>query len=568
MKRAIPVVIAGLLLSACAAKNKEKYPIAEMPQALFLVEPREKVKEVVFDASACGPLGPITGDAYQALEVLVAAGNRRTGSQAFRCAAEAAQDALAARGWDVQLQNYLFPYYQVNEDGFNVSRLSDGKRFPSFPVMYSLPTTDLPGGRITAKVVRKDGPVKGRIVYLKLPLFFPHLKETVRKLARKGAVGFIVEADLSPIYSKGLPYAIRAHETSWHYGPLPGLVVADAKELIGEEVMLTNHSRIVPGRGWNVVAKTQGDYQDYVLVTAHLDSWYQGALDDGSGSAVVIELARRLEPKPSGPTGVILLLADGEEIGLFGSADFIRRFGSDQIKAVVELDMVSRKNDYGKRGPAQAKVLPRINTAVPVMKPIARRAFADWKGKYYLVPARVSRTINGGGLGSDMEWFYFAGVPGLMIWTPSRYYHTEKDDLAYMDAADLEAVTQAVARLVEELRDQPVAREVPNHLDFDFAAEVKPDGQIGLQVKLPQRLGRAKVKVSVLYENGAEQSKLDLKKDQDGVWRGEYAPVYTGTYQCLATLKAGSKFGRGWTVIEVPARAETGPGPEAKAGRD
>jgi hypothetical protein len=527
-----------------------------MPKALFLVEPREQVKEVVFDTTACGPLGPITGDAFQALEVLVAAGNRRTGSQAFRCAAEAAQDALAARGWDVQLQNYLFPYYQVNEDGFNVSRLSDGKSFPSFPVMYSLPTTDLPGGEVRARVVGKDGPVKGHVVYLKLPLFFSHLKETVRKLARKGAVGFIVEADLSPIYSKGLPYAIRGHETSWHYGPLPGLVVADAKELIGEEVMLTNHSRIVPGRGWNVIAKTPGDYQDYVLVTAHLDSWYQGALDDASGSAVVIELARRLASKPSGPTGVILFLADGEEIGLFGSADFIRRFGSDQIKAVVELDMVSRKNDYSKRGPAQAKVLPRINTAVPVMKPIARRAFAEWPGKYYLVPARVSRTINGGGLGSDMEWFYFAGVPGLMIWTPSRYYHTEKDDLAYMDAADLEAVTQAVARLVEELRDQPVAREVPNHVDFDFAAEVKPDGRIGLQVKLPERLGRAKVKVSVLYENGVEQSKLDLKKDPDGVWRGEYSPAYSGTYQCLASVSAGKKFGRKWLVLSAQAQPE------------
>jgi len=554
MKKFAVIFMLSIIFSACA--GKKEYPIAEMPRASFLTEPKEQVKEVVFDTTACGPLGPITGDAFQALEVLVAAGNRRTGSQAFRCAAEAAQDALAARGWDVQLQNYLFPYYQVNEDGFNVSRLSDGKSFPSFPVMYSLPTTDLPGGRITAKVVRKDGPVKGRIVYLKLPLFFSHLKETVRKLARKGAVGFIVEADLSPIYSKGLPYAIRGHETSWHYGPLPGLVVADAKELIGEEVMLTNHSRIVPGRGWNVIAKTPGDYQDYVLVTAHLDSWYQGALDDASGSAVVIELARRLASKPSGPTGVILFLADGEEIGLFGSADFIRRFGSDQIKAVVELDMVSRKNDYSKRGPAQAKVLPRINTAVPVMKPIARRAFAEWPGKYYLVPARVSRTINGGGLGSDMEWFYFAGVPGLMIWTPSRYYHTEKDDLAYMDAADLEAVTQAVARLVEELRDQPVAREVPNHVDFDFAAEVKPDGRIGLQVKLPERLGRAKVKVSVLYENGVEQSKLDLKKDPDGVWRGEYSPAYSGTYQCLASVSAGKKFGRKWLVLSAQAQPE------------
>jgi hypothetical protein len=558
MKKLAVIFMLSIIFSACA--GKKEYPIAEMPQALFLTEPGEQGKGVVFEGSDCGALGPITGDAFQALEVLVAAGNRRTGSQAYRCAAEAARNALDARGWEAEFQTYLFPYYQVEEDGFSVTRLEDGQRFPAFPVMYSMPTTELPGGEVKAKVVKADGAVQGGIVYLKLALFSSHLKETVQKLAEKGAVGFIVEADLSPIYSKGLPYAIRGHETSWHYGPLPGLVVANAKELIGQEVILTNQSRIVPGRGWNVIAKTPGDYQDYVLVTAHLDSWYQGALDDASGSAVVIELARRLASKPSGPTGVILFLADGEEIGLYGSAAFIREFGFEKVKAVVELDMVSRKNDYGKRGPAEAKVLPRINTAVPVMKPIARRAFAEWPGKYYLVPARVSRAINGGGLGSDMEWFYFAGVPGLMIWTPSRYYHTEKDDLAYMDAADLEAVTQAVARLVEELRDQPVAREVPNHVDFDFAAEVKPDGQIGLQVKLPQRLGRAKVKVSVLYENGVEQSKLDLKKDQDGVWRGEYLPAYSGTYQCLAWVSAGKKFGKKWVVLSASARpAEKGP---------
>jgi len=125
-----------------------------------------------------------------------------------------------------------------------------------------------------------------------------------------------------------------------------------------------------------------------------------------------------------------------------------------------------------------------------------------------------------------------------------------------MDAADLESVAQAVARLVEALRDQPVARKVPNHVDFDFAAEILPDGKIGLRVELPRRLGRAKVKVSVLYENGVEKSKLNLKKDQDGVWRGEYLPAYSGTYQCLASVSAGKKFGKKWLTLQAQARPE------------
>jgi hypothetical protein len=378
----------------------------------------------------------------------------------------------------------------------------------------------------------------------------------VKKLAEQGAVGFIVDADMSPLYSKGLPYAVGAHAPSWHYNRIPGLVAANARELIGQEVEITNHARIVPGRGWDVVAKSPGDFQDYVLVSGHLDSWYQGALDDGSGSAVVLELARLLEPKTAGRTGVILLLADGEEIGLYGSAAFARQFGVDKIKAMVELDMVSRKNDYSKKGPARARVLPRFVTRVSGMKTIVKQAFAAAPGKNYLLGLSQWRGVFGS-LPTDLEWFYAGGAPGVFVWTPSKYYHTEKDTLEYMDAADLEAFARTVAGLVEKLRDEPLSRPVPEHLEFSFAAQVAPDGKLGFAVKLAKPAPRAQAAVSVLYEDGFEK-KVDLKRGENGAWEGEYSPPYSGAYQCLATVSAGKKFGRQWAVIEM-----TGP-PEAQ----
>jgi len=550
------MLAAGLALSACAGQKKEKYDMAGMPKAAFLTEPHPPADLVAHDASACGELGPIQGDAYQALEVLVAAGNRRTGSQAYRCAAEAARNAFAARGWDTEFLNYLFPYYPIPADGFSVVRVADGKTFPSFPVMYSLPTTDLPAGRLTARVVTQDQAVKGRIVYLKEGLFFSDLKQTVKKLAQRGAVGFIVDADMSPLYSKGLPYAVGAHPVSWHYNPIPGLVAANAGELIGQEVSITNHARIVPGQGWDVIAKSPGDYQDYVLVSGHLDSWFQGALDDGSGSAVVIELSRLLAPKVTGQTGVILLLADGEEIGEYGSAAFARQFGLEKIKAMVELDMVSRKNDYSKKGPARAKILPRFVVPSSEMKPLVKQALATAPGKNHVIGLSLWRHVFGS-LPMDLEWFYAGGTPGVFVWTPSKYYHTEKDTLEYMDAGDLEAFAQTVAGLVEKLQAAPLSRPVPEHLNFSFAARVTPEGKIAFELEAPKKSGRVRAKVNVFYEDGWEKA-VHLQRDQTGVWRGEYSPPYTGAYQGLASVRAGRKFGRQWLTLEASARPEAG----------
>jgi Zn-dependent M28 family amino/carboxypeptidase len=92
---------------------------------------------------------------------------------------------------------------------------------------------------------------------------------------------------------------------------------------------------------------------EYVLLSAHLDHVgiadpingdriYNGAMDNASGVATLLEVARALRADARGPRRSILLLAcTGEEMGLLGSKYFAARptVPIQNIVASINLDM-------------------------------------------------------------------------------------------------------------------------------------------------------------------------------------------------------------------------------------
>jgi Zn-dependent M28 family amino/carboxypeptidase len=92
---------------------------------------------------------------------------------------------------------------------------------------------------------------------------------------------------------------------------------------------------------------------EYVLLSAHLDhvgiadpingdSIYNGAMDNASGVATLLEVARRLRDTGEQPKRSLLLLAStGEEMGLLGSKFFAGRptVRITNIVANINLDM-------------------------------------------------------------------------------------------------------------------------------------------------------------------------------------------------------------------------------------
>ena len=104
------------------------------------------------------------------------------------------------------------------------------------------------------------------------------------------------------------------------------------------------------GRTANVVATLPGtDNPDLIyVVSSHYDSALvsPGADDDSSGTAALLETARLLAAHPQ-PATIVFASFTGEEAGLFGSREFVRRAVADRMHVVGALnnDMVGWAND-------------------------------------------------------------------------------------------------------------------------------------------------------------------------------------------------------------------------------
>jgi hypothetical protein len=195
----------------------------------------------------------------------------------------------------------------------------------------------------------------------------------------------------------------------------------------------------------------------YVVVGAHFDHLgrsTQGALDpdsgrairngaddNASGTAAVLELARLLAARPA-RRSVVFVAFSGEELGLLGSQHFVDHapVPLDSMQAMLNFDMVGRLRD-GKLlvyGVASAAELPAVVDS-------ANRA----------VGLRV--TAIGDGFGpSDHSSFYARGVPVLHFFTDLHDdYHRATDDAPKVNASGTAQVVALAERALRDVADRP-----------------------------------------------------------------------------------------------------------------
>ena len=111
------------------------------------------------------------------------------------------------------------------------------------------------------------------------------------------------------------------------------------------------HPRALGGRTANVIATLRGTVHPEVIyvVSSHYDSVAggPGADDDSSGTAALLEAARMLATHPQ-PATIVFASFTGEEAGLLGSREFVRRVGEAKWNVVGALnnDMIGWANDH------------------------------------------------------------------------------------------------------------------------------------------------------------------------------------------------------------------------------
>jgi hypothetical protein len=206
------------------------------------------------------------------------------------------------------------------------------------------------------------------------------------------------------------------------------------------------------GIGVNLVAVVPGRSRtDRVLVlSAHYDhlgtrngTVYNGADDNASGVAAVLEIARWLTAHPPAST-VVLALFDAEEAGLQGAEAMVAEppVPLERIAAVVNLDMVGR-NEAGELWIAGTAHRPALG---PV---------AEWAAARSALTVRLGHDTPGGVPGSDWTVasdhgpFHRAGVPFLYLGEEDHPdYHRPTDDVERIQPAFLRGAAETALDLL------------------------------------------------------------------------------------------------------------------------
>jgi hypothetical protein len=216
------------------------------------------------------------------------------------------------------------------------------------------------------------------------------------------------------------------------------IVAADAKQKparldFGVDVRMSRKSQRAPLSSSNVVGMIEGSdpvlKNEYVVFTAHLDhlgiakgkpgdNIYNGAMDNASGVAVLIESARLLASRPKKPKRSVLFIAlTGEEKGLLGADYFARNptVPRGSIVANVNLDMPILTYDFAdvigfgaehsSLGPVVAQAVARLGIALTPDPNPEQLIF----------------------IRADHYMFVREGIPGISVWPGIKSFDKDED---------------------------------------------------------------------------------------------------------------------------------------------
>lgn len=143
---------------------------------------------------------------------------------------------------------------------------------------------------------------------------------------------------------------------------------------------------------------------------------HNGADDNASGTAALIELARMLKNSKQKNTNYLFIAFSGEELGLYGSKYFVDNPTIDlkNVNYMINMDMVGRLNDSSK-----VLTIGGIGTS------------PDWKNIYMGNKLPFKIKIDSSGTGpSDHTSFYRRDIPVLFFFTGLHSdYHKPGDDV-------------------------------------------------------------------------------------------------------------------------------------------
>lgn len=274
--------------------------------------------------------------------------------------------------------------------------------------------------------------------------------------------------------------------------------------------------------------------------TAHELAIHNGADDNASGTAALIELGRKLKSSKATNNNYLFIAFSGEELGLYGSKYFVENPTIDlkSVNYMINMDMVGRLNDSTKT----------VTVGGFGTSPIWSEVITNNQS------APLSIKIDSSGTGpSDHTSFYRKDIPVLFYFTGLHTdYHKPSDDADKVNYEGEQQIINHITKLIESVNEK-------GKLSFLKTREAQTTTSARFSVSMgimpDYTYSGEGVRADGVTE-GKPAQKAGLKAGDIVLQIGEYKVSSMETYmQTLGKLKKGEKakvkFKRGNETLEA-----------------
>ncbi len=380
----------------------------------------------------------VTGDAMMAhlarLQEIADAndGNRALGTPGYDASVDYVVAALQDKGFDVETPEFevRLPWAEEPELtvggapvtasplGFTIGTGPEGVSGPLVPA----PEDETPGCTATDY----DGlPVSGAVVLVDRGHCPFGAKQAAA--AARGAVALIVANNTDDEEMGGTLGAQTDVKI-----PVVSITKVDGARLRAEpaDATLKLNAGVHTERSRNVIAQTKtGATGDVVMVGAHLDSVPEGPgiNDNGSGVAAVLETALQLGSSPKVHNAVRFGFWGAEEVGLWGSNDYVRSLDTEELKDIalyLNFDMIASPNPGYFTYDGDLSLPPDPRGAAPRI-PEGAAGVERTLDDYLAAAGKPAEDTTFDGR-SDFDAFTLAGIPAGGVFTGAESEMTEE----------------------------------------------------------------------------------------------------------------------------------------------
>lgn len=199
----------------------------------------------------------------------------------------------------------------------------------------------------------------------------------------------------------------------------------------------------------NIIADLPGSKPDCILIGAHYDSAgvnVPGAVDNGSGVGMLLELARVLAAEPHQETFQLAFFG-AEESGLVGSSYYANQADLSAVNWMLNLDMIGLplEIDVAAKKSAPPELIRKVTDLT------GRSEIPFHLSRDFIVMTRESSQ---GGT-SDFSSFLDKDLPALglgIAGRPAGYFHRPEDELEKISLGDLQKVGDYVKLLITSVK--------------------------------------------------------------------------------------------------------------------